>query len=378
MDFGSRCGAVSPSERLLPVALLACACSSPEPMPPPVESPGIALERLCAELAEADCERLAACGAFYAPFDADLCRQRQAELLCAPTAAALEAAVEAGGLTYFELAARACRSEVEALPCEVGFDHDLLALPACRAMVSPGAAAGEVCHLALACAEGAFCDGAMACPGRCRAFKGNNEPCSGNEPCTEELYCNLTGRRCFARVDLGGACEPSIAGNPCRDGGYCDASQPGQATCRPVRGRGQGCQSSFECIVGARCVANRCSAGVENDTCATSADCVPGLACAQGRCRAPLATDAACAAGGVPCATGLTCTSTRGMELCRPAGLFGELCDADRPCFLGRCAEGTCAPSAADGEACGADADCLPGRTCADSRCTVRPRPCTR
>ena len=350
------------------LALLCCcvsaACGGEEMMPPPEEQP-IPLEGLCAALAKADCERLAACGTM-APLDQASCELRQRALSCAPLQASLQADISVGSLAYFELAARACRDEVAALDCDVGFEHDLLALPGCSGMVEPLAEEGGACATALACGETLYCDPGAACPGTCKKLGQNNDLCGFDQPCAPELFCSLTGMRCRARIDLNGVCELALSGNACADGGFCDASQPGNPLCVPVRGRNQGCTNSFECIPGHRCITNRCSAGLEDDVCERDADCFSDFVCAAGRCAQPLAIDQMCAANGVACRVGLSCTSTTGGERCRPAPLLGGACDGE--CFLGRCVNGLCEALVEDGQSCGDMGACLPGRAC-DGQC---------
>lgn len=348
------------------------ACGGKEEPPPPEEQP-IPLTGLCEAIAQADCERLSTCGRLRAPLDMAGCVAQQRELMCRPDQAAIEAAVQAGALAYFELAARSCRAEVAALDCEVGFQHDLLALPGCRGMVEPLAQEGEGCAISLACGEGLYCDPGSACPGTCKTLGQNNAPCGFDQPCDAPFFCSVTGMRCRARIDLNGVCELALSGNACLDGGFCDASQPGNATCVPVRGRNQGCNSPFECIPGHQCISNRCSAGLSGDACNSAADCENELVCSGGNCVEPGALDETCMQGAKPCALGLTCTSTQGMNACQPSPVTGQICEND--CFLGRCVDGRCQAATADGEVCGGSAECLPGRVC-DGRCAVLPRSC--
>lgn len=353
-------------------------CGGGEPEPPP-EDPNIPLVELCAELAEADCARLEACGALYAPFDLAACEARQAAVMCGPTQAALTAAVESGSLDYFELAARDCKAAIEGLGCEVGYDHDPLVPAACRAMVTARGTEGDACYLGFDCAEGFYCDDGAACPGRCAPLLGNNQPCSFGERCADDLYCDVTAMRCLSRTDLGGTCALALSGNPCVDGAFCDRSNPAAPACVRARGRNEGCNSDAECAQGALCIGNRCSAGLEGDACAEAFHCAPELRCVSGRCRAPGALDDACDPAGVPCGAGLTCTSTQSEVRCRPQLAPGVSCGEDTPaCLLGRCAAGVCAAALEDGAACADPIECLPGRACEGGRCAPVPRDCRR
>jgi hypothetical protein len=364
------------ARKLACVVALAAGCGG-EPEAPP-GSAAIPLDALCQELAAADCARLAACQALYAPFDVARCEARQASELCAPMQAAFQAARAEQTLDYFELAARGCRDAVGALGCGVGLDHDLLALPACQAMVAGTGTEGDACHLSLACAPGFACDAAQ-CPGLCVPLLGNNQACTFGDRCAAELYCDLTAMRCLARTDLGGTCGLELSGSACVDGAFCERSNPNAPVCVRARGRNEGCTRDAECAGGARCVRNRCSGGAEGDACVEALDCAPELACVAGSCRARQALDAACAVGGSPCLPGLTCTTTVSGDRCLAQGLPGSVCAPDGPgCFLGACQDGRCRAGQSDGGACGGAADCLPGRTCEGGRCVVVPRDCRR
>jgi hypothetical protein len=299
-------------------------------------------------------------------------------VLCAPTQAALANAVDGGELAYFELAARACLAEVDALACEVGWSYDLLALRACREMLEPQAAAGQACGTVLSCVEGAVCAVGDACPGRCIATVAVNLPCDLGAPCAPGLYCGLTQRRCLPSSARGRPCEPSLTGNPCQEGSWCDASQPASPVCRAGKGRGEGCRSRVECAGGAACIRNRCSAGQAGDACTDDLDCADGRRCAANRCAEAIALDAECSALGAPCDEGLTCTATQGASRCRPQPRASEACDEEHPCFWGRCAAGLCVPALEDGAACAEAQDCLPGRACREGRCALTPRDCRR
>jgi hypothetical protein len=366
--------ALGSAARCVPILLMLAGCPEEAPPTPPDEQP-IPLDALCAEVAKADCARLEACGALYRPFDLNLCQLRQSQILCAPAAAALRGAVGSGSLTYFELAARECRDAVADLPCSVGLQHGLLELPECRGMVQGMGGEGAECHLGLACAEGFYCSARDGCPGRCLAYKQNNETCRAGDLCAPDLFCSVTGMRCRARVDLGGACELTLDNNPCRDGGWCESSNPASTRCVPVRGRGQGCNSTFECIVGARCIDNRCSAGEEGDVCNEGGDCRLGLACHMGACVEPLALSTPCATATPPCAEGLVCTSSAGIEACHPQPVAGNRCGA-AGCYLSRCQGGTCIPHVLPQERCATGDECFPGHACEDDLCRVEPIAC--
>lgn len=353
-------------------ALLFAACSSGDDAPGDDDSSqtaGIALAELCGELAAADCDRIETCGLLAGSVDRAACRRRQEAVLCAPVVAAIDDAVRGDGLAYFELAARECRAAIGQRSCEWRFDYDLLDVPACAAMLEPRAEVGEDCHLANACVEGAWCNPGNACPGTCTAFKRNNDACDPGDRCADGFFCGVVNRRCLAQVALDAQCEPPLSGNSCTPGGFCDSSTPGMSVCRPVRGRGAGCQTDNECLVGARCIANRCSTGEDGDNCADASDCGAGLICPARRCVAPVAPGGDCST--IPCSVGNVCRA----EVCEPQAASGEACLADGDCFLGRCENDKCVDLFDDGAACSTPRECFTGRTC-DERCVVAPRDC--
>ncbi len=351
------------------VTLAACSGGGDGDDTPPQTS-GIALDALCAELAEADCDRAQACDLLAGTFDHDACVRRQQANWCTPTVAAIDAAVDDGVVTYFELAARECRQAITARSCAFGFDYDLLALPECRAMLEAAGTEGDACPFDAACADGFWCDASAACPGTCRPFLSNNANCTFGDRCADGLFCGVTSQRCLAQVALDSVCELSISGNSCRPGGFCDTSSPGEPVCRPVRGRGEGCQSDFECLIGATCIRNRCSAGEDGDNCQDGADCDFGLVCGGMQCTAPREADAPCSAA-VPCRVGYRCIEGS----CTAEKLAGEACIGDDECLLGRCEDDLCVEAFDDGVTCTMSRECLPERTCEDV-CTAIPLAC--
>lgn len=352
------------------LSLLSVGCPDDPPEEPPLSEPTLTLENLCTELARADCERLEACGLLSPPLDVGRCMLRQDLIRCAPLRASLSRAVDSGELVFFELAARSCRDRIRSLPCDAGFDADYLRESECRAMISGRSGEGGVCSLPYACAEEHYCEGSSACPGICRRLRGNNEACSLSERCAPDFFCVTPGMRCRSRVALDAPCELSIGGNSCRDGAFCDRSQPGTSKCVPVRGRGSGCRSPDECAPSLRCIGGLCSGGLERDTCQDDRDCQGLLLCSGGRCTLPRGPGEMCGTG-TPCGEALVCTSSVGGSRCTPRSIAGEACSREAPCYLDRCVMGMCTSPIADGEACVSSADCYPGRTCSESRCAA-------
>ncbi len=345
---------------LLLVLLVSC---GEEKMPEPQEEE-LTVENFCTQMAKADCERIEKCGTAQAKA-IEQCISHQEQVWCGPTGKALKEGVGRGEVAFFALAAKRCKKAVSELSCEVGLFHPLLGLDACQDMLEAKAQTGDSCTFALACAEGNYCD-FSACPGTCKAYKTANQPCALNDRCSPDTYCKLTGtRRCTARSDLGAACDPAAIGNSCRDGSFCDASQPGMPVCRAGRGRQEGCQSAYECAQNAACIKNKCSLGLDGDTCEIDLHCADGRRCAEGKCAVLVALEGDCS-GGLLCVDGLGCHGKTNQ--CTEQPKLGDSCE-EVPCFLGRCVDGTCETSIGDGGACAAAGDCLPGRACSDGVC---------
>ena len=330
----------------------------------------VALTDLCAVLAEADCRRLEACGVFATPIDRMACERRQRDRWCDPTRSALQTALDLGQISYGPSQAVACRDAVGRRGCDIGFDSSILNIDECRAMIAGQSEVGQACEVSIACQDGLFCGFVDTCPGTCAAFAQNNEPCEFPAVCAPGLYCALPAMRCRAQAALGAACELSLFGNSCQSGSFCDSSQPGQAVCAPVRGRGAGCTSPFQCVEAAQCINNRCSAGLEGDGCVVPADCALSLECVDGRCVAAIGVNQDCGSSR-PCSEGLTCTSTQGQMLCRPQLPRGAPCAPDDACYLGRCVDGACVERLTAGQVCTTAEACLSGDC--DGVCRARP-----
>jgi hypothetical protein len=106
-----------------------------------------------------------------------------------------------------------------------------------------------------------------------------NEPCSEQEHCELELYCDQRNSICSALPGPGQACEAGY----CQDGYYCDiTAEPQVCTARLPQG----------------------------------ATCEIGYPCATGSCQ---------------------------MGVCGEVGLLGSSCSADNECFSFYCGEGVCA-----------------------------------
>jgi hypothetical protein len=354
-------------------ALLLASCGSKKEMMPPPGPPAITIDNLCSELARVDCDRLMSCGSLMPPVDKAACQLRQTAVVCAPYAAALKSSISGGEATFVQLAASTCRDKVSMLGCSVGIDHDFFSIPECKGVVTGMSGVGGHCTLPSSCTTGLVCRSLMACPGTCQAIHQNNDSCADGVPCADGLFCSQLEMRCHAQAPLDQPCEISENGNSCANGAFCDSSQPGVAKCAPVRGKGNGCLSPYECATGLSCVNNLCSGGMLHDACMTDADCGAGLGCALESCEMFVGQGQPCLSA--PCAEGLTCTSSGTRTGCTVDGKIGDACNPiTKPCYLGRCVSGACAAAVADGDACMFKPDCLPGRSCTNGHCAA-PQP---
>ncbi|MCC7382514.1 MAG: hypothetical protein IT384_11820 [Deltaproteobacteria bacterium] len=348
---------------------LLLSCSGEPETPPPAE---VAADRLCAELAAAECGRLERCGLLDTSFDRASCDAWYQDGFSCTEAREIAALSAAGRIGYDARAAASCRDALAATECTLGMRIDLLRSAACNGVFSGGTAEGERCSVDGQCAAGLYCDGLDgACPARCRAPLGNNQPCDGSVRCAAGFFCSATGRRCLAAAGTGAPCELSFAGNSCRDGSFCDSSQPGAARCVMARSRGAGCTSPYQCALGMRCIGGRCSQGREDDGCATDVDCEDGLVCGAAHCVVPGGVDADCASSGA-CLPSLACVADNGGggARCTARPRLDQTCGGGQPaCFLARCDSEHCVPPAEDGGACSMAEDCRVARGCQASTC---------
>ena len=338
-----------------------------------VVDPNVELAALCGELAKAECARLDECGLLGPPIDVALCMRRISEGQCDPIAGQFVKTVQRGQLSYDAIKGGTCRDTIMATSCDVGFGRNLFAEPACQAVVTGLSGEDGPCTINQACTGDLFCDASAArCPGVCRRLRGNNETCGGGEFCHTDFFCSAMTRRCRARVAITAPCEVSMQGNSCQNGGFCDGTQPGMGpVCVPVRGANTGCTSQFQCAQGLSCVDRFCSGGADGHRCRNDFDCDAPLACAgDGKCRPTLALDTDCTTGGAACREGLTCTSTMSMSKCRPRPVVGQSC-ANAVCYFGRCVNSTCEDPIPDGGECMTTNDCIPGLQCDMGLCAA-------
>jgi hypothetical protein len=112
-----------------------------------------------------------------------------------------------------------------------------------------GGGDGEPCHATETvqlCAPGLGCD--FAPEGNiCRALSETGGPCTNDNVCTPDDFCDFATLECTPRRPAAAACS---AGNECAVGLLCEFG-PGGAACRPMPRLGDAC--SFDCDDGAVC-----------------------------------------------------------------------------------------------------------------------------
>ena len=218
--------------------------------------------------------------------------------------------------------------------------------------------AGDACSLDAECqAVGLRCDperricvctSDASCPGHleCDPFSGRcveeAEGCTGDDDCSEGMWCDGASRACRP---LRGLCEPCSKHLDCGPGERCQPGGHGAGYCRPP------CVEDGDCgLPGARCEEGLCTPVTD---CAALAPCLPDDG---GACRVDGDCDAA-----------QRCDRASGTCVARKSGCaFGQRCDpADRTCYT---------PCDADGDG---DDDCGANERC-DGKACVPLAPCVR
>lgn len=355
---------------LLLMALISLSCGdNGEEVPPPASL--VELDELCAVLAKAECDRLSSCGLLQPPLDVVACTAREKDIRCGLREHEARRLIELAEVEFDREAAARCRDEISGVGCEIGHRPSVFLTTACRQLWRPRVAEGGACSSSFSCSEALACVISDMCPGTCKAQLSTNQPCEFGDVCDDANFCSITAMRCRARVARGQPCEGSLSGNPCRDGSWCDLGQLGGPECVAAGGRGFACESTFQCASSARCLAGRCSAGLEDDGCALDLDCQDGRVCAGGRCRTPTPLGEICSVSNAVCAEGSLCLGEENAMRCLALAGVGGTCSEASDCYASDCKGGQCVGPSADGQSCEIDLDCLPGRSCVSAVCTI-------
>ena len=372
---------MNPYRSIAVVALLLfAACGGSSGFDSTEGAPGsVPLSDLPAELASAQCDIARRCLApvFHIFFGQEDCETRVEEQVRQGGFGALEAAVEAGRVTYDAEAAADCLEIVATRDCA---EANQRTIDACEAALGGTVAPGGDCEIDEECAGSRICEVASACPGTCVDRYGAGQACTDNDQCADGLVCSEATMRCIAPAEDGAACgggvEPQCDGGLLCEGEDEDAGMTG--TCSPLgeieeRTAGQACSPS---------VGNLCEEGL---SCALDALAPElGFSCrampaSGGPCRigfpencprgeyCPLTIeelalgtfDSECAplpGDGEPCAVrpenvGPVCAAYTRCDAptgtCLALRDLGETCSSDELCHSGSCDNGGCAPNRA-------------------------------
>lgn len=331
---------------------------------------GVALESLPAEAAGAICGVVESCFGRLADRanGGEQCRTDVEADFENGFLATLQAAIDAGTVTYDPSLGATCIEEQRALGCSIF----LVAPPqACRDMFTGTVAVGGACSISEECAGDAYCadaDCTADVPGTCTARKGTGTACESTDECQGGLVCENLVCRTPASTS-GGACGGD-SGLACPLDQICIGamgSAPG--TCTPITSVFAGardepcdifeqelCTPDLSCaITGVEgttpvmtCVALADAGGscflAVPDMCPLSeyCDADPTMGRLEGTCQPRPGAGQACAQtpAGVMCAVGLDCID----GTCRALQDNGGSCETGEECRSGICEGGTCAP----------------------------------
>jgi hypothetical protein len=322
------------------------------------------------------------------------------------TAASLQAAVDAGRVTYYAFAQPGCLSSIESQTCLAllrGAD-----LPGCMEDVFAGtvAEAGE-CGDSVECAAGYCTFATGTCPGACAPPVAQDGACEADEQCATGLSClystcrsptyvtggascNGTTYVCFGSYCNGSTCVArKSAGDPCTETEACEPPlicNAATSTCGTYAARGQPCGASAGCNPftdycgsGGTCVAWP----LLGEPCAVAGACHGDAWCDEALaapiCVAYPALGEACFAAGGTCAGEHYCDFSGTTPVCVPTKSSGECwypgeCVASMYCSGTFMAPGTCVPLIAAGGGCTpseSNPQCQPGLDCIGGICSV-------
>jgi hypothetical protein len=280
-----------------------------------------------------------------------------------PYAAALQAAVDAGKVTWDGAAATACiTAEFDPAACS----DDALDKPidACWTYATGTGAASATCDLDAECASGRCertCGGDACCPGTCAAgtaaplhlgdtceiddgsggkaflacvdsacsahtglcaaYAELGESCGGGARCKPGSHLACDGTSCVTAPGAGDAC--STAGDVTCDLGnercLTPSDEDTDGTCIALGLSGAACTRDAQCEDAYRCDGTHCVDRAHlGEACTETADCMDRGYCDGTACVAPLPVGATCDQAGQQCAVacdGGTCIDTSACEL---------------------------------------------------------------
>jgi hypothetical protein len=320
--------------------------------------------------------------------------------------ASIQAAVDAGRITFDSGAARSCLEALDTGGCFAADDF-------CDAALRGAVPDAGSCRSTYECASPySRCATEATCPGLCTR-RSDNTPCDSSADCDPAtLYCNLYGTpsTCQLRVGPGlpcsygpvnpcvdgygcgpaGTCivQPSSPGEPCTPGSGCSvaaglACDGTTGTCAPAPNGpspvGGPCGGGFYCDdrtafcgPGYQCVArfprDQGFGCTSDDQCASPGHCSLAAGDTSYKCRSFQPVGGPCAGGHGDCVVGAYCDAALDAPgVCRAQPVLGERCNISGPIDPSFCLDGWCNTTATPGsETCvpylGAGAQCsLPG-----------------
>lgn len=315
-----------------------------------------------AAAAVAECDDFGDCCAQdQHPFDAQRCR--------ANVTTVLQARVDNAAILYDAEAAAHCVAALRASPGQCATTPD--EFESCLAVFRGSKPIGAPC------AEPQECAGYAEDDVFCWPTPESEQPVCAQanrplEPVGEGDACGWT-------CDQGCTSFGSSASGACliSDGLYCANAT---STCTPLVAEGGSCAGeSLACSSGTFCDGERCARlRADGESCPSSASCAGGLFCDDGLC-APLRGEGeSCAlryggcgdvapctyADPTACQTGLACSTSDGLPVCRAPQPDGAACASFQECSSGWCERGTCA-----GDACEPVGVCGPPRRTSPEFC---------
>ena len=197
-------------------------------------------------------------------------------------------------------------------------------------MTSLASVTGDQCGVGLHCA-------AAASGMKCQARVGEGAACTGAAECLEGLYCVTTGAT--GTCSAGPAGQPCSSEAPCPDGFFCGDHDE---VCLPQHGLGEDCWPDEPCTAELYCdMSDGCQPRkVLGEACDTYALCAPGLYCDSARtCQPRAGLGEACDpySNGIQCTEDLRCDSSTSPAACAAKSGVGEHCSGNADCQSAVC-----------------------------------------